>query len=300
MVPPGGGQRLGAFRLPGGISSAAMNNPVKAPSLNPRQKEILNHARIRGEVQVEPLAETFNVTPQTIRRDLNQLREMGLLHRVHGGAIVQDGVANLGYEARRRISKEEKRAIAHCTARLIPDDTSLFINIGTTTEQVAEHLTRHVGLLVITNNINVVNTLRACETIQVMTAGGIVRKEDGGIVGDATVDFIGQFKVDYAVVGASAIEEDGTVLDYDPREVRVAQSIIANARSVILVADATKFERKAPIRIVDISNIDYFVTDRMPPAAFTATCKEQGVNLVIASAGRQCELAVDQRRAGDQ
>ncbi|MCB1760269.1 MAG: DeoR/GlpR transcriptional regulator [Gammaproteobacteria bacterium] len=273
-----------------------MTAPVKASSLSPRQKEILNHARIRGEVQVEPLAETFNVTPQTIRRDLNQLRELGLLHRVHGGAIVHDGVANLGYEARRRISAVEKEAIAHCAAQLIPDDTSLFINIGTTTEQVARHLVSHVGLLVISNNINVINTLRECETIQVMTAGGIVRREDGGVVGDATVDFIAQFKVDYAVVGASAIEEDGTILDYDPREVRVAQTIIANARSVILVADATKFERNAPIRIVDISHIDYFVTDRMPPPAFTSLCREQGVTLVIAAGDNRCETLVDHRR----
>ncbi|PLY14263.1 MAG: DeoR family transcriptional regulator [Sedimenticola sp.] len=273
-----------------------MNSPVKAPNLNPRQKEILNHVRIRGEVQVDPLAETFNVTPQTIRRDLNQLREMGLLHRVHGGAIVHDGVANLGYEARRRIAKDEKEAIAHCAADLIPDDTSLFINIGTTTEQVARYLASHVGLLVITNNINVVNTLRECEAMQVMTAGGIVRREDGGIVGDATVDFIAQFKVDFAVVGASAIEEDGTVLDYDPREVRVAQAIIANARSVILVADSTKFERNAPIRIVDISKVDYFVTDRMPSPEFTAICKEQGVTLIIASGKGECDAVVDHRK----
>jgi DeoR family glycerol-3-phosphate regulon repressor len=129
-----------------------------------------------------------------------------------------------------------------------------------------------------------------------MTAGGIVRREDGGIVGDATVDFIAQFKVDYAIVGASAIEEDGTILDYDPREVRVAQTIIENARSVILVADSTKFERNAPIRIVDISHIDYFVTDRMPPPAFTALCREQGVTLVIAAGDNRCETVVDHRR----
>jgi len=276
-----------------------MSTRATAPNLNPRQKEILNHVRIRGEVQVEQLAETFNVTPQTIRRDLNQLRELSLLHRVHGGAIVHDGVANLGYEARRRISSEEKKAIAHCAAQLISDDTSLFINIGTTTEQVARYLVRRVGLLVITNNINVVNTLRECETIQVMTAGGIVRREDGGIVGDNTVDFIAQFKVDFAVVGASAIEVDGTVLDYDPREVRVAQAIIANARSVILVADATKFERNAPIRIADIAEFDYFVTDRMPPPAFAAICDEQGVTLVIADEESESEFVIDHRKSID-
>lgn len=257
---------------------------VMHPNLSSRQKAILDYARDQGEVQVDPLAESFNVTPQTIRRDLGQLCQLRLLQRVHGGAVAQYGVENLGYSARKRLAAEEKAAIGKVAAALIPDDSSLFINIGTTTEQVAEHLISHIGLLVVTNNINVANTLRRIETIEVMTAGGIVRREDGGIVGDATVDFIDQFKVDYAVIGASAIEEDGTVLDYDIREVRVAQAIIRNARSVILVADAMKFQRKAPVRIGDISDIDYFVTDKPPPAPFARICDEREVAVRVASA----------------
>jgi DeoR family glycerol-3-phosphate regulon repressor len=272
-----------------------VNNPLKAPDLNARQREILNYARNRGEVQVEPLAERFEVTPQTIRRDLNQLRQLGFLQRVHGGAIVHDGVANLGYEARRRLLAQEKVTIGKLAAELIPDDSSLFVNIGTTTEQVAHHLIGHAGLLVITNNINVVNILHPYEKIQVMIAGGIVRREDGGIVGDATVDFISQFKVDYAVIGTSSIEEDGTVLDYDTREVRVAQTIIANARSVLLVADSTKFERNAPIRIGNISQVDFFITDKAPPQQFLELCRQHHVRVVVstepeASEGVEIEL----------
>ncbi len=255
----------------------------KDSNLNTRQRNILDHARSDGEVEVDSLALRFNVTPQTIRRDLNLLCGLRLLQRVHGGAIAHDGVSNLGYEARSRLASEEKRAIGEHAARLIPDDCSLFVNIGTTTEQVARHLVNHIGMLVITNNINVVNTLRHSESIQVMTAGGVVRREDGGIVGDATVDFIRQFKVDYAVICASALEEDGTILDYDPREVKVAQEIIANARSVILVADAMKSERNAPVRIGNISQIDYLVTDSRPPHGFHELCKAHDVALVITS-----------------
>lgn len=258
-----------------------MNHPLKAPDLNARQREILNYARNRGEVQVEPLAERFEVTPQTIRRDLNQLRQLGFLQRVHGGAIVHDGVASLGYEARRSLFAQEKVAIGRLAAELIPDDSSLFVNIGTTTEQVAQHLTSHAGLLVITNNINVVNILHPYEKIRVMIAGGIVRREDGGVVGDATVDFISQFKVDYAVIGTSSIEEDGTVLDYDPREVRVAQTIIANARSVILVADSSKFQRNASIRIGNMSQVDFFITDKTPPQQFLDICRQHHVRVIV-------------------
>jgi len=206
---------------------------------------------------------------------------------VHGGAVVHDGVENLGYGARKRLAAEAMAAIGKRAATLIPDDSSLVIKIGTTTEQVAEHLLTHVGLLVITNNLNVVNTLIRSETVEVMTAGGNVRREDGGIVGGATVDFIGQFKVDYAVIGASAIEEDGTILDFDVREVRVAQAIIRNARSVILVADAMKFARNAPVRIGNIAEVDYFVTDNTPPQALLTVCRLHHVKVEVAMPERR-------------
>ena len=232
-------------------------------------------------MQVDQLAAEFKVSAPTVRRDLNQLSSLRLLQRVHGGAIAHTGVANLGYTARSRIAAAEKEAIGAGAAALIPNDSSLFINIGTTTEQVAKHLLSHPGLLVITNNINVVTALRACETIDIMMAGGTVRRDDGAIIGGPAVDFIRQFKVDYAVIGASAIEEDGTLLDYDPQEVRVARAIIDNARSVILVADSMKFERNAPIRIGNIASLDYFVTNKMPGDNFVEHCRESGVSIKV-------------------
>jgi DeoR family glycerol-3-phosphate regulon repressor len=260
-----------------------VNQSHTTSNLSDRQKAILEHARIHGEVEVDPLAESFRVTPQTIRRDLNQLCDARLLQRVHGGALVHDGVENLGYAARRQIAAQEKKAIGKRAAELIANDSSLFINIGTTTESVAEHLKGHTGLLVITNNLNVVNTLRPSQSIDVMTAGGTVRREDGGIVGETTAEFFAQFKVDYAVIGASAIEQDGAVLDFDLREVRVAQAIIRNARSVILVADASKFQRECPVRIGNIGDIDYFITDETPPTAFMDICRSHEVQVEVTS-----------------
>lgn len=236
---------------------------------------------MHGEVEVDPLAASFRVTPQTIRRDLNQLCDLRLLQRVHGGALVHDGVENLGYAARSHLAAAEKDAIGKRAAELILNDSSLFINIGTTTERVAEHLKDHRGLLVITNNLNVVNSLRHSETIDVMTAGGTVRRADGGIVGETTAEFFAQFKVDYAIIGASAIEKDGAILDFDTREVRVAQAIIKNARTVILVADSMKFQRNAPVRIGNIKQVDYFVTDETPPASFIKICQQQNVQIEI-------------------
>ncbi len=251
--------------------------------LSSRHSEIVQMARDGGRVLVDDLASHFNVTPQTIRKDLNDLCEQRLLSRIHGGALFPSGIENMEYEARRKIAADEKDAIGRAAAKLIPDNASLFINIGTTTEAVSTALLDHDGLMVITNNINVANRMRVYPSIEVVIAGGVVRGSDGGIVGEAAVDFIRQFKVDYAVIGSSAIDHDGALLDFDFREVKVAQAIIANARHVILVADRTKFERTAPVRIGHLSQVDTFITDICDIPSIRRICQESEVQLIETS-----------------
>jgi DeoR family glycerol-3-phosphate regulon repressor len=161
-----------------------------------RQQEIIEIARHSRRVTVEELASRFGVTRQTIRRDLGELCDARILARVHGGAMLASGVANMGYETRAAIAGQQKEGIGALCAGEIPDDCSLFINIGTTTEAVARHLAGRRNLLVITNNLNVANTLAQNPDCEVIVAGGVLRRSDNGIVGDATVDFIRQFKVD--------------------------------------------------------------------------------------------------------
>ena len=250
--------------------------------LHPRLTDILELARQRGRVEVEWLSAHFDVTPQTIRKDLNDLCDRQLLQRVHGGAVYPSGVTNFAYDARRMLAADSKQIIGQAAAQLIPDNSSVILNIGTTTEQVALALRRHQGLMVITNNINVANILRDSPSAEVVLAGGVVRHSDGGIMGEATVDFIKQFKVDFAVIGASAIDRDGTILDYDFREVKVSQAIIAHARKTILVSDNLKFERSAPVRIADFSMIDVFVTDIEPTHEIVEICRAKNVELIVA------------------
>jgi DeoR family glycerol-3-phosphate regulon repressor len=259
--------------------------------LSGRQSEILEIAKTEGRVLVEELAQRFAVTPQTIRKDLNDLCDNSVLSRVHGGAIFPGGTENVKYEARRSIAALEKQAIGREAAALIPNNASLFINIGTTTEAVGEALRDHQELMVITNNINVANRLRLFPSIEVVIAGGVVRGSDGGIVGEAAVDFIRQFKVDYAVIGASAIDADGALLDFDFREVKVAQAIIANARHVILVADSTKFERTAPVRIGHLSQVHTFITDQCPLGSLRRIAADSNVRLIEISLPNAANLS---------
>lgn len=248
--------------------------------LNDRQNTIVTLARSVGRVTVEQLAARFEVTPQTIRRDLNELCDLQVLARTHGGAVIASSVENLSYEARRFIAAEEKREIAIAAAALIPNQCSLFINIGTTTEEVATALKNHQNLLVITNNLNVAMALYRHPTIEVIVAGGLVRRSDGAVIGSSAVDLIRQFKVDMAVIGASALDEDGSLLDFDPREVNVSRAIIDNARRVLLVCDRTKLERAAPVRIGHMSEVHAFVTDKLTSARLRQVCDDHSVKVI--------------------
>ena len=250
-------------------------------ALLPRQADILALARDAGRLDVDSLAARFGVSPQTIRKDLNELCDQGLLQRYHGGAMLPSGVANLAYESRRQLATDAKRLIGQRAAELIPNSCSLLINIGTTTEQVASALRGHKGLMVITNNMNVVNILRGYDEIEVIVAGGVLRHSDGGIVGAPAVEFLRQFKVDYAVIGTSAIDEDGALLDFDYREVEVARKIVESARCVILVADSLKYERSAPVRIGHVSDVDHFVTDAPPPERLARICADSHVAVSV-------------------
>ncbi len=258
--------------------------------LSKRQAEILSIARAQGRVLVDDLTRRFEVSAQTIRKDLNDLCDRRSLTRVHGGAVIASGVENLAYEARRFVAAEEKKAIGMAAAALIPNGCSLFINIGTTTEEVANALRGHQDLLVITNNLNVAMQLYRQPKIEVIVAGGSVRRADGAVIGSSAIDLIEQFKVDYAIIGASAIDDDGALLDFDYREVRAAQAIIANARSVVLVADATKLQRHAPVRIAHLSQVKTVVTDAPLPQRLQAICDENGIEVVV-TVGRPAEEA---------
>jgi DeoR family glycerol-3-phosphate regulon repressor len=166
----------------------------------------------------------------------------------------------------------------------VPNDCSLILNIGTTTEAIAKALLQHTGLRVITNNLNVAAILSGNPACEVIVAGGVVRARDRGIVGEAAVDFIRQFKVDIALIGISGIEADGTLRDYDYREVKVAQAIIEHAREVWLAADSSKFNRPAMVALATLAQVDRLFTDAPPPEPFPALLAEAQVLCEVASA----------------
>ena len=253
-----------------------------SPGANPRQSALLEEVRRQGSVTVDALAGRFGVTLQTVRRDVRRLADAGLLMRFHGGVRLPATTENIAYRQRRALHADAKQQIARAIARDVPPGVSLFLGIGTTTEAVALALLEHRGLRVITNNLNVAAILGDNADCEVIVAGGVVRPSDRGIVGEATLEFIRQFRVDIGLIGISAIEADGSLRDFDFREVRVSRVVLEQSREVWLAADRSKFERAAMVELARLDEIQRLYTEVDPPERFRSLLDAAGVECRVA------------------
>jgi DeoR family glycerol-3-phosphate regulon repressor len=215
------------------------------------------------------LAERFDVTPQTIRRDINALCETGLLRRHYGGVSLPSATSNLPFVSRQIINQSAKLGIAAELAKRIPDGASVYLGIGTTVEFAARALADHQALKILTNNLNVASLLCNSPNIEVVVAGGQLRHNDHDLVGEETTHFFQQFRVDYGIIGSGSLELDHGLLDFDRREANISRAILDNARHRILLADRSKWDRPALALVAPFSHLDVLITDTLPEPART-------------------------------
>jgi len=247
-----------------------------------RQALILDMVEKFGFVATDAMVSEFAVTPQTIRRDLNELSSNGLLTRFHGGAGQIKSAENPPYIARLQTGVEAKRQIATVTAGLVPNGASLFMSTGTTIEAIAEALLGHKNLHVLTNNLHVAQILRRNESFQILVSCGEVRHHDGGIVGSTSEDYIANFRMDIGIVGISGIDGEGTLLEYNPHEVKTARTILKNSQRAIMVADSHKFGRHAMNTVGHMRDVDVIVTESELPPHFQNICENEQIEVCIA------------------
>ncbi len=252
-------------------------------SPNPRQQALLEEVRARGAVSVERLASRLDVTMQTVRRDVQRLADVGLLLRFHGGvSLPRQAPAAGAWKERQALRADAKARIARSVAAAIPEGSSLMMGIGTTVEAVARELLKKPGLRIITHNLHVASLLSEHTDCKVHVAGGVLRSRDSALEGDATVAFLKQFRVDYAIVSTMGVDPDGTLRDQDMRELPVAQTLMAQARETWLVADVSKFSTAQFSKVGHLQDMKRVFTEALPPAPFPQMLHEWGVALTIA------------------
>ncbi|MGF1762169.1 DeoR/GlpR family DNA-binding transcription regulator [Aliivibrio kagoshimensis] len=254
-------------------------------SLSSRQKLILNYLQqSHGVLSSSLLSKRFSISVQTIRKDMNELSDKGMVRRVHGGISLPSANDNLSFANRELINLSAKQRIAETVVADLPEGTSLFLGIGTTPKHVAQALLDHPGLTVVTNNINAALMLSRNPNITIHLAGGLVRSSDEDTVGEATTDFYRQFNIKIGIFGVGALGYNGQLHDFTPEEASLSRAIINQSQQSWLVADKTKLGRYAPIVSGKLHEITRFIIDESTDQ-IDALCHANNVDLVIANRG---------------
>lgn len=250
-----------------------------------RQAEIAERVRQNGFQSVVDLARHFGVTTQTIRRDINELSDVGVLRRRHGGVELPAPAENIGFEERQTLNFTAKEQIARAVEAHIPDGASIAISIGTTPALAVRHLAGRRGLTIVTNNLVAAVNACALPAVEVHVPGGAVRPDSRDILGAEAEAFFERFKVDIGIYGVGGVDPNGELLDFHQHEVRVRETIRRNARRAFLVLDASKFGRAAHVRGGWISEADLVFCDRDPPEAIRTLIERAGHEIVRCGAG---------------
>lgn len=244
-----------------------------------RRRAILEAVQAHGAASVAELAAQFDVTYQTIRRDLRMLETKGLLQKGFGGAFASPGVAHHTHDERHSVQVGVKRALVGALEEFLTPGATIFVGLGTTFDTLYEILARHPGVLVATPNLEVAHSCALKTDATVYVYGGYVRNKDSSVLTLAD-DSRHRFKFDVAILGASAIDREGTVQEFDPMEVDLVRSILPHARKVVLVAHDEKFEKRAPHLVLDLSEVDVLVTNGDPAPRFDNPALLSGIRVI--------------------
>jgi DeoR family transcriptional regulator, aga operon transcriptional repressor len=249
-----------------------------------RHKTILELLEAQGSVEVSQLSQLFTVSEMSIRSDLNHLAAMGKLNRIYGGAN-KGALVNmeLPLVEKQTRNREKKAAIGKLAASLVENGDSIMIEAGTTTEQVARCLLDRKELTVITNGINIVNTLIINTQIRLYTIGGEVVPKSYSIVGSNAERALEEYYAKVCIVGTDALDIHRGLTDNSYEAANIAKMLMKRSRKKILVCDSSKIGRIALIPVCDLDAIDYIVTDNDVPRDFVEKVGSLGVQVLAAT-----------------
>ena len=251
-----------------------------------RQTDILHAVKEAGTYNTADLAEKLQVSSETIRRNLKPLIESGALVRFHGGIMDPDRVEDPPFQRRMQVNKDAKKKVAALIASIVKDEDSLILDNGTTTTYVAEALSHHSRLTIITNSAEIACRLSSRNSNRVFIAGGEISGDDAAAFGPSTIEFVQQFEVKYAFISASGINNRGELVDFNLFEAEFSRAAMKQAQETWVIVDQSKFGRSAPVKVCELRAIDTIVSDAPLPLQFQQKCADAEVNILIPDAHR--------------
>lgn len=248
-----------------------------------RQTRLLQYIQQRTSASVNELSQYFNVSPMTIRRDLETLEQKGLVARIHGGVTVPKAPAPSREQEREAISITQKAAISVAALDLIEDHHTIFIDAGTTTAELAKRLVNRRGLTVVTNSVKVLSILADAEGINLIGVGGTVYGGAWSFVGSLAESAIRRFHSNLAFLGITSLSLERGLTEVNYFEADTKNLIIKQSQRVVLLADSSKFEKTSPISVAPLSDIDVIITDEQLPKDLADAFNRAGPQIILAT-----------------
>lgn len=234
-----------------------------------------------GEVGIAELADRFQVSEMTIRRDLEALETEGVARRVRGGAIA---TVSRGYEppfaTRATGEHAAKRAVAAAAAHYVDDGETAIIDVGTTTLELARCLRGRRGITTITPSLPVALELANEPNLRVVVTGGIVRAGEHSLIGHFAERPFEELNCDVFFLGVGGVHEDKGLTEYNLDDARVKRSALRAARRCVVLADASKFGRVCLATIASLPEVDVLITDASADHPLSDAAREAGVEFV--------------------
>ncbi len=250
-----------------------------------RQQAIARLVNQRGRMSVNQLAREYDVTTETVRRDLSTLERMGLVRRVHGGVVPPASLSLIeaGLRERDQVNPERKERIARAALEQLPSSGgTILLDAGTTTSRFAGLLPPDHELTVVTHGVPIAARLAGQRQIDLRLLPGRVRRTTQAAVGADTVAALSQLRVDVAFLGTNGVTAEHGLTTPDPDEAAVKRALIASARRVVALADASKFGVETAVRFAAAGEIDVLVTDSDVSSADRRALTKAGVEVVVA------------------
>ena len=247
-----------------------------------RHHEILDAVREHGRVSVQALAETLQVTPETVRRDLTDLEHRGLLRRTHGGAVRIERMSfSTPVTDRKGLYDEEKEAIAATALTEINDYTTIGIDAGTTTIKLAEQIPPTRRLTVVTYSLIVASSLAAHPHVKVHFLGGVIQENSRAAVGPWTLDLVSRITLDQVFLSVDGINRRHGLTTHNLDEAAVKGALMAASRRTVVLADNSKMKREEFGRIAPLSQVDQIITDGGVDVAYARELEERGPEVAV-------------------
>lgn len=251
-----------------------------------RQKRIIELIEKEESVKVVALSKLFEVTEETIRRDLEKIEKMGILKRTYGGAVIIDSgqikeIEDTPFKMRLKENITGKQKIALAIADMLGEGEVIMLDPSTTCLEIAKNIKKGKRLTVITNSISILSELSSHEELNILSTGGTLRKRSLSLIGPTAKENIKSYYADKAIISCKGASMDRGVMDTNELEIEIKKAMIGCAKEIVLAIDSTKIEKNSMHKLMELKNIDYIVVDQELPSLWQAYCKENNIKQII-------------------